>query len=116
MLAVWSDVLRREGPEAQRLPPILPVVFHQGAREWNSPRTVEALIESAGEEVPGKSPAVHIPRHIPRFEPLFVNLQSLPDKHFHGGVRAVVALLFLKYLARRRNRHIHRRSGTPAVS
>ena len=64
MLAVWSDVLRREGPEAQRLPPILPVVFHQGAREWNSPRTFEALIESAGGEVPGESPAVHIPRHI----------------------------------------------------
>jgi hypothetical protein len=37
-----------------------------------------------------------------------VNLQSHPDEHFHGGVRAVVA--------RRRNRHIHRRSGTPAVS
>ena len=33
---------------------------------------------------------------------------SLPDKHFHGGVRAVVA--------RRRNRHIHRRSGTQALS
>jgi hypothetical protein len=92
MLAVWSDVLRREGPDPQRLPPILPVVLYQGTREWNSPRTFEALIESAGGAVPGESPAVHIPRYIPRFEPLFVNVQSLPDEHLHGGVRAVVAL------------------------
>jgi hypothetical protein len=100
------------------------VVLYQGTREWNAPRTFEALIESAGGEVPGESPAVHIPRHVPRFEPLFVNLQSLPDKHFHGGVRAVVALLFLKYLARRIDRRaarvlldaMHRDGGTQALS
>jgi hypothetical protein len=40
------------------LPPLLPVVLYQGTREWNAPRTFEALIESAGEEVPGESPAV----------------------------------------------------------
>jgi predicted transposase YdaD len=104
MLAVWSDVLRREGSEPKRLPPILPVVLYQGTREWDVPRTFEALIESADGEVPGESSAVHIPHHIPRFEPLFVNLQSHPDENFHGGVRAVVALLFLKYLARRIDR------------
>jgi hypothetical protein len=48
MLAVWSDVLRRERPEPQRLPPLLPVVLYQGTREWNAPRTFEALIKSAG--------------------------------------------------------------------
>ena len=108
MLAVWSDVLRHEGPEPQRLPPILPVVLYQGARRWNSPRTFEALVETAGKDDEREGPA----RHIPRFEPLFVNLQSLPDEHLHGGVRAVVALLFLKYLARRIDRRAGR-AGAP---
>ncbi|NBC30066.1 MAG: hypothetical protein GVY29_08765, partial [Spirochaetes bacterium] len=35
MLAVWGDVLRRERPEPEQLPAILPVVLYQGARQWN---------------------------------------------------------------------------------
>jgi hypothetical protein len=107
MLAVWSDVLRRERPEPMRLPPILPVVLYQGTREWNAPLAFEALVDTvpaggvqAGESREHQDSAAHTPPHIPRFKPLFVNLQSLPDEELHGGVRAVVALLFLKYLAR----------------
>ena len=106
MLAVWSDVLRRERPEPVQLPQILPVVLYQGTREWNAPLAFEALVDTApaggddagsGHEHSGPWP--HTPSHIPRFEPLFVNLQSLPDEDLDG-----------------RNRHIHRRSGTQAVS
>ena len=115
MLAVWSDVLRRERPEPERLPQIIPVVLYQGTRQWNSPLAFEALVDTtpvggaqASEGREHQDPAAHTPSHIPRFEPLFVDLQSLPDKHLDGGVRAVVALLFLKYLARRIDREAAR--------
>jgi predicted transposase YdaD len=94
MLAVWGDLLKREGPEPKSLPPIVPVVLYQGAQQWSFPRAFEALVDPN----PGDEEA---PPHTPRFEPLFVNLQGLADDKLHGGVRTVVALLFLKYLARR---------------
>ena len=97
MLAVWGDVLKGRGPKSSRLPAILPVVLYQGARRWNVPRAFEALVEPE----PGKAGDEPEARHIPRFEPLFVNLQNLADDDLRGGVRTVVALLFLKYLSRR---------------
>ncbi|MFP3959865.1 MAG: Rpn family recombination-promoting nuclease/putative transposase [Spirochaetaceae bacterium] len=105
-----------------RLPPILPVVLYQGARPWNSPLAFEALVDPvpAGGDDPGESRehqdlAAHTPLHIPWFEPLFVNLQSLPDEDLSGGVRAVVALLFLKYLVRRVDREEGRVAGKQDV-
>ncbi len=117
MLAVWGDVLRRRRPEPTRLPPIIPVVLYQGARKWTFPRAFEALVEPAS--AGGESEA----RHIPRFEPVFVNLQGLADDKLHGGVRAVVALLFLKYLSRRIDHQaarvlldaMHRENVTPEL-
>ena len=99
MLAVWSDVLKHRGPKPSRLPAILPVVLYQGARQWNFPHAFEALVAPA--PGPGKAAGEPEARHIPRFEPLFVNLQGVADDELLGGVRTVVALLFLKYLSRR---------------
>ena len=55
--------------------------------------------DDAGSGHEHSGPWPHTPSHVPRFEPLFVDLQSLPDEELYGGVRTVVALLFLKYLA-----------------
>ncbi|NBC28725.1 MAG: hypothetical protein GVY29_01900 [Spirochaetes bacterium] len=93
------------------MPAIIPVVLYQGTRQWNSPLSFEALVDpvpaggdDADESRAHQDPAAQTPSHIPRFEPLFVSLQSLPDEELHGGVRTVVALLFLKYFARRIDR------------
>ena len=115
MLAVWGDVLRRERPEPVRLPRYFrwcstrahgSGTLRSPSKRSLTPRPPAATTPASGHE--HSRPAAHTPLHIPRFEPLFVNLQSLPDEELDGGVRAVVALLFLKYLARRIDREAAR--------
>ncbi len=42
----------REAPERKRLPPVLPVVFHQGPRPWPYPASLERLFGESARELP----------------------------------------------------------------
>lgn len=44
MVATWQDLLRRE-PERVRLPPIVPVLVHNGTTPWRSPVRMSELYE-----------------------------------------------------------------------
>lgn len=43
VVAIWER-FRREHPDAQTLPPVLPVVLHHGARAWQGPRDLGGLL------------------------------------------------------------------------
>ena len=58
---------------------------------WRYPLQFSELVE-------GVSGGVH---HIPRFEPLFVDIGAMEPDALQGGIRTVVALFVLKYLSRR---------------
>ena len=47
-----------------------------------------------------------IPSHIPRFKPIFVDLNSLRDEDIAGSARAVMTLIMLKYIQQRFNEKI----------
>ena len=42
----------REAPERRRLPPILPIVVHQGRRPWPYATSLEGLLEESARELP----------------------------------------------------------------
>ncbi len=42
----------REAPERKRLPPVLPVVFHQGRRPWPYPASLDGLLGESARELP----------------------------------------------------------------
>ena len=90
ILAVHNRVLR-DNKELTQLPEVIPIILYNGSNKWNYPLEFQSLVEGGGEGV----------AHIPRFTPLFADLGAIDDEAFHGGVRTLVGLLFLKYLSRR---------------
>ena len=101
MVSLWSQERRDAEQEKEvslkRLPEIVPLVLYHGTRGWHYPLAFQSLVSAPREA-----------RHVPRFEPLFVNLGDIPDEQLAGGVRAVVGLLFLKYLTRPVDRRVAR--------
>ena len=90
IVSVWERLLR-DDERLRYLPEIVPVVLYHGSSTWGYPLQFSALVEGASREV----------KHIPRFEPLFVDVGAMEADGMQGGVRTVVALLVLKYLSRR---------------
>ncbi len=71
MMLIW-DAHRRQWEHdkvpkpARRLPPILPIVFYTGEREWKTPLTLEALMDIPAE----------LARFVPAFETLFLSVKQ----------------------------------------
>jgi predicted transposase/invertase (TIGR01784 family) len=96
--AVWTSVTETELRQ-KKLPEVIPVVLYHGRRKWRYPLEIENLIDrvyTSGE----------IPPHIPRFRPIFVDLNSIRDEEIAGSARAVMTLIMLKYIQQRFNEKI----------
>ncbi len=76
------------------LPEIIPVILYHGTRRWTYPKQFSEQIDSIDEKA----------RHLLRFEPFFIGLQSYRDEQFTGSLKTVVALMVLKNLSRRLDR------------
>lgn len=72
MVRVW-DAIRRSEPERTRLPPVVTIVVHNGARSWEAPRSMHELVELL-EEHPELAPFV------PSFELLIDDLAAEDDE------------------------------------
>lgn len=46
------EAAAREAPDRKRLPPVLPVVFHQGRRPWPYPTSLDGLLGESARELP----------------------------------------------------------------
>lgn len=46
------EAAAREVPERKRLPPVLPVVFHQGRRPWPYPTSLDGLLGESSRDLP----------------------------------------------------------------
>jgi len=90
IVSVWQRMLR-DNERMRLLPEIVPVVLYHGSPVWRYPLQFSELVEGVSGGV----------QHIPRFEPLFVDVGAMEADALQGGVRTVVALLVLKYLSRR---------------
>jgi hypothetical protein len=74
MVQIWKkqvrDHVQRHGSAASvRLQPVLPVVFYTGSYAW----------ERLGQLLDLMVDAADLRRHLPEFEPVFVNLPELPE-------------------------------------
>lgn len=86
---LWSRCVAEAGAAGRRksfkLPPILPVVFYDGAKNWTAvKRFTEKVARS--EEFPG---------YIPNFEYRLISLKDLPDFKLTSPPDAVGTLLYL---------------------
>jgi len=79
-------------PPPKKMPEVVPVVFYHGTEDWNSPLETRKLIEQAAD---GEA------CHIPRFKPLFYDLNLIENYRLRGSVQTVVGLVCLKYLRRK---------------
>jgi len=79
-------------PPPKKMPEVVPVVFYHGTEDWNSPLETRKLIEQAAGGEAG---------HIPRFKPLFYDLNLIENHRLRGSVQTVVGLVCLKYLRRK---------------
>jgi predicted transposase/invertase (TIGR01784 family) len=96
--AVWTSVMETE-LQRKKLPEVVSVILYHGRRKWRYPLEIENLIDrvyTSGE----------IPPHIPRFKPIFVDLNSVRDEDIAGSARAVMTLIMLKYIQQRFNERI----------
>lgn len=80
MVQVWKkqvrDHVQRHGSAASvRLQPILPVVFYTGSYAW----------ERLGQVIDLMVDAADLRRHVPEFEPVFVNLPELPENRLSNA-------------------------------
>ena len=50
-LRIWSE-FRRKNPGAKRLPVVIPVVLHHGARGWTAPRSLHELVDPLLDDLP----------------------------------------------------------------
>lgn len=89
VIAIWQRE-KATLPRGGTLPPVLPIVLYHGARRWSRPEFAD-LVAGAGAG----------DRHVPHFQPFFVNLADLPPEQLRGSIRAVTGLLFLKYVKQR---------------
>jgi hypothetical protein len=92
MVRIWGQWLRGRGPgDAQRgLPPILPLVLHQGEAGWTVSTQFLDLVEwPAGLRA-------ELERYLPRFEHLLVDLHELPLEEVRGGLVARLVLTLMK--------------------
>ncbi len=74
----WAD--HHTPRKKRRFSPILPVVLYTGKRPWNSPLTLDAVMELP-EALSG---------FVPRHDTLFLNLLEMPADGLSGSVIAAV--------------------------
>ena len=87
LVRIWEDEREKNG-DLKPLPRVIPVVLYHGTRLWRDTTEFADLVD--GTE-PGD-------RHVPHFQPLFVNLADLTEAQLHGSLRTITALLFMKYV------------------
>ena len=72
-----------------RLPEVVPVVFYHGSEKWRSSLQTADLIGYTEER-----------DYIPRFEPIFYDLNGVDERKLVGAIQTVAALVFFKYIKR----------------
>jgi len=87
LVRIWEDERQKNG-DGKPLPRVVPVVLYHGTRRWRDTTEFADLVD--GTE-PGD-------RHVPHFQPFFVNLADLTEEQLHGSLRTIIALLFMKYV------------------
>ncbi len=89
ILRIWER-LQREDPTRRTLPAIVPVVLHQGPREWRVTRHLSGLIdgwEKLGEQFRERIPHLHYS---------LIDLSQMDATEFSGTVAARVVMDMLK--------------------
>jgi hypothetical protein len=85
----------RRNAEAERVPPILPIVLYQGPTTWTAARTLHAVLEIE----PDALALVHA--HLPNFSFVLDDLATYSDEDLRARPMAVlgrVALLLLRHV------------------
>jgi predicted transposase/invertase (TIGR01784 family) len=96
LVRIW-DAYRREHSEAQRLPPIVPVVVHHSEAGWTAPLAFEALLELEGELLDALRP------HLPLFSFVLDDLSQARDDELRARAMSALGRLTLWCLKRVRN-------------
>ena len=86
MIRIWDDYRRQA--RSLPLPPIIPLVFHQGRRGWNLPTDFAALVDAPRELAP----------HVPDFGYLLIDLTRFSDPDVRGPPTVTVPLLLMLHI------------------
>lgn len=90
VVAIWQRQ-RSRSPRRPLLEEIVPVVVYHGSKRWRHTVQVADLVAPSGAHR----------MHIPRFEPILVDLAEVPEEQLRGSIQTVTGLLFLKYIKQR---------------
>lgn len=82
--------VRRES--RQRIPPVVPLVLHQGARRWTGPRRLSDLYGGAAHEREALRPWA------PELVPLIIELSQVADEALATTALGRLALLLMKHI------------------
>jgi predicted transposase/invertase (TIGR01784 family) len=89
------DRWRQEHPDAQQLPPILPIVVHHGERPWSSPQRLADLIDLGS--LTG-APRERLAAAQPQFTFLLEDLAAIDEQQLRGRTADEVTRLVLLLL------------------
>lgn len=85
MVRIWTK-LRADHPRRKKLPMIIPLVVHHGARAWSTPRTLHELVDGLGEHP-------ELRHFVPDFELLIDDLAVATNEDLMARPLAPVAQL-----------------------
>ncbi len=91
IVKLWELYLK-QNKNAQKLPPVLPMLLYHGRTEWNIPGNFRSLVDG------GENPALK--RYIPEFEYHIFDISHLPDEEIRGRIFSRMVLLTAKYVFR----------------
>jgi Putative transposase, YhgA-like len=92
---IWEDY-RRENPQSERLPPIVPVVVHHSEGGWTGPVAFDALLEAEGALLEALRP------HVPTFAFVLDDLSAARDDDLRARAMSALGRVALWCLKRAR--------------
>ncbi len=95
MVRIWEKE-RAQNKRRKKLPPIIPVIFYHGSRQWKPPLDFSSYVE-LGEELGS---------YIPGFRAVMFNLQQFGDTDLHGAVLFRATMKIFKYAITRLRPHL----------
>jgi predicted transposase/invertase (TIGR01784 family) len=88
-IAAQGDQYRKQHPDAERLPPVYPIVIYHGKERWKAPSSFHGLVEPLPEDIKCL---------VPSFSYHLVDLSERTDAEIKGAVLTRLAQLALRWV------------------
>ena len=88
-IAAQGDEYRKQHPDAERLPPVYPIVIYHRAERWEAPSSFHGLVEPLPDDIKGL---------VPSFSYHLVDLSERTNAEIKGAVLTRLAQLALRWV------------------